>query len=78
MVVGRGGRVLLVLGGVVVAVGGVTAALFVRDSGGVVKQENLPLSPEMQTFVQSPETFEEYLRSHPPKPLMGEIRGGDR
>ncbi|WP_263455565.1 hypothetical protein [Streptomyces sp. LS1784] len=41
-------------------------------------KENLPLSPEMQTYVETPAAFEDYLRSHPPKPLMGEIRRGGK
>ncbi len=75
---GRAGAVLLTLGGVLVAAGGVSAAVLARDSGGVVTKENLPLSPEMQTYVETPAAFEDYLRSHPPKPLMGEIRRGGK
>lgn len=41
-------------------------------------KENLPITPEMQKFVETPAAFEDYLRSHPPKPLMGEIRGGGK
>ncbi|MEU3559655.1 hypothetical protein [Kitasatospora sp. NPDC006786] len=78
MAVGRAGTVLLALGGVLIAAGGVTAAVFARDSGGVVTKENLPITPEMQKFVETPAAFEDYLRSHPPKPLMGEIRGGGK
>ncbi|MFD4655933.1 DUF6928 family protein [Kitasatospora sp. NPDC058444] len=78
MAVGRAGTVLLALGGVLIAAGGVTAVVCVRDSGGVVTQENIPLTPEMQKYAETPAAFEEYLRSHPPKPLMGEIRGGGK
>lgn len=77
MAVGRAGAVLLALGGALIAAGGVTATVLARDSAGVVTQE-LPLSPQMQKVVESPATFEEYLRSHPPKALMGEIHGGGR
>lgn len=78
MAVGRAGAVLLALGGVLVAAGGLVAVALVPGPGGVVVREDLPLSPEMQRWVQSPEVFEEYLRSHPPKPLMGEVRGGGK
>lgn len=75
MAAGRAGKVLLVLGGALVAAGGVTAATLVRDSGAVVKQENLPLPADAQRYVETPAAFEDYLRSHPPQPLMGEVRG---
>ncbi|MFJ7907448.1 hypothetical protein [Kitasatospora sp. NPDC096204] len=38
--------------------------------------QDLPLSPQTQKYVESPAAFEDHLRSHPPKPLTGEIRGG--
>ncbi|MGW7579720.1 hypothetical protein ACWGKU_05000 [Kitasatospora sp. NPDC054768] len=41
-------------------------------------QENLPVTSEMQKYVETPAAFEDYLRSHPPKALMGEIRGGGK
>ncbi|MGW7445047.1 hypothetical protein [Kitasatospora sp. NPDC054795] len=61
-----------------IAAGGVTAAVLARDSGGVATQENLPVTPEMQKYVETPAAFEDHLRSHPPKALMGEIHGGDK
>lgn len=76
MGVGRAETVLLALGGVLVAAGGVTAVALARDTGGVAVQENVPLSPEMQRYVDNPKAFEEYLRSHPPQPLMGEVSTG--
>ncbi|MFD5433509.1 hypothetical protein ACFWJ4_15325 [Kitasatospora sp. NPDC127067] len=41
-------------------------------------KENLPVTPEMQKYVETPAAFEEYLRSHPPTALIGEIHGGDK
>ncbi len=59
--------------GVLVVAGTATAVALTRDSAGVVVQEDLPLSPEMQRYVNDPAAFEEYLRTNPPTPLMEHV-----
>lgn len=70
----RARRVLLALVGVLVAAGCATAAALAHGSGGVRGRENVPLTPEVQRYVQDPEAFEDFMRSHPPTPMMPGIR----
>ncbi|MFJ9949913.1 hypothetical protein [Kitasatospora sp. NPDC091207] len=70
----RARRVLLALAGVLVAAGCATAAALAHGSGGVTVREYAPLSPEVQRYVEDPAVFEEFLRSHPPTPLMPGVR----
>ncbi|MFJ4794286.1 hypothetical protein [Kitasatospora purpeofusca] len=65
---------LVAAAGVIGVAGSATAVGLARDSGHVVVREDLPLSPEMQRYVQDPGAFEEFLHTNPPQPLMGQIR----
>lgn len=73
MVMKRTRLVLVTTAGVLLVAGTATAVALARDSGAVVVQEDLPLSPEMQRYVNDPAAFEEFLRTNPPRPLMGEV-----
>ncbi|GAA2789483.1 hypothetical protein GCM10010441_13270 [Kitasatospora paracochleata] len=75
MAIGRAGAVFLALGVVGVAVGGVTAMAFGRDSGAVVVQEDGLVSPDLAQIGSDPAALEAYLRAHPVStPMMGEQR----